>query len=76
MFAKIEAQPRRRFLKSHLPLDALPYNSQLRYIVTVRDPRDVFMSFWNHYSQMTEALFHTCPTVPVWGGAYNLPVSG
>ena len=55
MFSTLEAQRRRRFLKSHLPLDALPYYPQVRYIVVVRDPRDVFMSFWNHYSQMTEA---------------------
>ena len=57
MFAMIEAQRRRRFLKSHLPLDALPYYPELRYIIVVRDPRDVFMSFWNHYSQMTDAYF-------------------
>ena len=54
--ARLEAQAHRRFIKSHLPLDALPYFPQVRYIVVVRDPRDVFMSFWNHYSAMTDAL--------------------
>lgn len=53
--AALEAQTHRRFVKSHLPLDALPWFPEVRYIVVVRDPRDVFMSFWNHYSEMTDA---------------------
>lgn len=60
--AMLEAQEHRRFIKSHLPLDALPFHPQVRYIVVARDPRDVFMSFWNHYSQMTDAaiaVLHT-----------------
>ena len=57
--ASLEAQQHRRFIKSHLPLDALPYHPEVRYIVVVRDPRDVFMSFWNHYSSMTDAYFAT-----------------
>jgi aryl sulfotransferase len=55
--AALEAQTHRRFIKSHMPLDALPYFSEVRYIVVTRDPRDVFMSFWNHYSEMTDAYF-------------------
>ena len=50
VFARLEAQTRRRVIKSHLPLDAVPFFPELRYLVVVRDPRDVFMSFWNHYS--------------------------
>jgi aryl sulfotransferase len=53
--AALEAQRHRRFIKSHLPLDALPWFPKVRYLVVVRDPRDVFMSFWNHYSQYTDA---------------------
>jgi aryl sulfotransferase len=55
VIAGLEAQQHRRFIKSHLPLDALPWFPELRYLVVVRDPRDVFMSFWNHYSQYTDA---------------------
>lgn len=57
--AALEAQQHRRFIKSHLPLDAMPYFPEVRYIVVTRDPRDVFMSFWNHYSEMTDAYFET-----------------
>jgi len=50
----LEGLPDRRFLKSHLPLDGLPYHPQVRYIIVGRDPRDVFMSLLNHYSSYTE----------------------
>jgi aryl sulfotransferase len=55
--AKLNAQQHRRLLKSHLPLDALPYYPQVKYIVVGRDARDVFMSFWNHYSNFTDATY-------------------
>jgi len=45
----LERQTHRRFLKTHLPLDALPYFPEVKYIYVGRDGRDVFMSLWNHY---------------------------
>lgn len=53
ILALIEAQTHRRFLKSHLALDGLPYFPQVKYIYVGRDPRDVFMSLWNHYRNYT-----------------------
>src|SRR5262245_30965419 len=38
----LEEQKQRRFIKTHLPLDGLPYYSHVKYIVVGRDPRDVF----------------------------------
>jgi aryl sulfotransferase len=55
--ARIEAQPHRRFLKSHLPLDALPYHPEARYICVGRDTRDVFMSLWNHYRSYNDTMY-------------------
>jgi aryl sulfotransferase len=55
--AYIEAQRHRRFLKTHLPVDAFPFDEQVRYIVVGRDTRDVFMSLWNHYSNYNEAMY-------------------
>ena len=37
---KLESQKHRRFLKSHLPLDALPYDPRVKYIVVGRDARE------------------------------------
>jgi aryl sulfotransferase len=56
----LEAQTHRRFIKSHLALDGLPYFETARYIVVGRDIRDVFMSMWNHhtgYTDHTKAIF-------------------
>lgn len=48
--AKLEAQQHRRVIKSHLPLDGLPFYPQVQYIVVGRDARDVLMSLWNHHT--------------------------
>ena len=53
----LEAQTHRRFIKTHLALDGLLFYPQVKYIVVGRDPRDVFMSFWNHYSNYTDELY-------------------
>ncbi len=57
--AFLAALPSPRFVKSHLPLDGLPYYPEARYIIVARDPRDVFMSFFNHYSMYTDVAYQT-----------------
>lgn len=57
MLEKLEGQAHRRFMKTHLPLDGLPYFPQVKYIVVGRDARDVGMSMWNHYAGMTDGAF-------------------
>ena len=49
VIADLEAQKHRRFLKTHTPLDGLPYDSAVTYICVGRDPRDVGVS-WMHHS--------------------------
>ncbi|MFB2922867.1 MULTISPECIES: sulfotransferase domain-containing protein [Aerosakkonema] len=44
----IEKLPDPRFLKTHLPFDALPYHPEWKYIYLVRDGRDVALSLYNH----------------------------
>lgn len=50
----LNKQKGRRFIKTHLGLHALPYSPNIKYIYIARDGRDVFMSLWNHYNNMTE----------------------
>jgi aryl sulfotransferase len=57
LLAQLEALPDRRFLKSHLPLDGMPFFPEVRYLVVARDPRDVFMSLLNHYENYTEIAY-------------------
>lgn len=56
MLASLDAQRHRRFIKSHLAADGLRYFPQAKYIVVGRDTRDVFMSFFNHYSSYTDLM--------------------
>ena len=57
IYADLESRTRQRFLKSHLPLDGLPYFDNVTYLIVARDPRDVFMSFANHYGNYTELAY-------------------
>ena len=43
------AQRHRRFIKTHTPLDGLPYYPEADYLFCGRDPRDIFMSLLNHF---------------------------
>lgn len=52
----LEAQTHRRFIKTHLALDGLPFFETARYVVVGRDVRDVFMSIWNHHSGYSEKI--------------------
>jgi aryl sulfotransferase len=54
--AALEAQTKRRFLKTHLPLHGIPFFDECRYIVVGRDTRDVFMSLVNHHQSYTDEL--------------------
>lgn len=53
----LEAQTQRRFVKSHLAADGVPFHPEMRYVVVGRDTRDVFMSLWNHYSAYTDLAY-------------------
>jgi aryl sulfotransferase len=45
--ALLEAQQHRRFIKTHTPLDGLPFHTDVTYICVGRDPRDVMISLEN-----------------------------
>lgn len=51
--AQAEAQTHRRFLKSHLPYDALPVHEGVKFIHVARDGRDAAMSFHHHKAAYT-----------------------
>ncbi|WP_239162559.1 sulfotransferase domain-containing protein [Paractinoplanes rishiriensis] len=42
--ARLAEQPHRRFIKTHTPLDGIPYDARVSYIVVARHPLDVFVS--------------------------------
>ena len=45
IFAELETQPHRRFLKCHVPFDGFPIHDEVRYIHVARDGRDACLSY-------------------------------
>jgi hypothetical protein len=50
--ALLEGQTHRRIIKTHTPLDGIPYYEDCSYVCVYRDPRDVFFSLRNHLGNM------------------------
>lgn len=48
VIAELDAQNHRRFVKTHTPLDGVPYHEEVTYLMVGRDPRDVAISFEHH----------------------------
>ena len=46
---EIEAQQHRRFVKTHLPTDALVFSEKAKYVYVGRDGRDIAWSLYNHH---------------------------
>jgi aryl sulfotransferase len=49
-------QTHRRYLKSHLALDALVYSPSAKYIAVSRDIRDTYWSWHNHHMSFNEGV--------------------
>ncbi len=50
--ASLQAQTHRRFIKTHTPLDGLPFAQGVTYVCVARDPRDVALSFEHHWANI------------------------
>lgn len=51
--AELESQPYRRIIKTHTPLDGMPYYPEVSYVFCGRDPRDAFLSFIDHMGNVS-----------------------
>jgi len=60
----VEAQQHRRFLKTHLPVDALVFSEKARYIYVGRDGRDIVWSMYNHHSRANDAWYDALNNTP------------
>ncbi len=74
--ADLDAQQHRRFIKTHTPLDGLPWHDHATYIDVGRDPRDVAMSMAHHMSNMNfDAFFAALATTASVDGGVEPVVS-
>jgi len=53
----MESQTARRFMKTHLPVDALVFSPDAQYIYVGRDGRDVLWSLYNHHINANDAWY-------------------
>jgi len=57
VIAGLETQAHRRFVKTHLPVDALVFSPKAKYIYIGRDGRDALWSFYNHHANANDAWY-------------------
>lgn len=60
----VEAQTHRRFLKTHLPVDALVFSPRAKYLYIGRDGRDVVWSLYNHHANANAAWYEALNDTP------------
>jgi aryl sulfotransferase len=61
---RLEAQKHRRFLKTHLPLDALVFSPEAKYIYVGRDGRDALWSLYNHHAGLSDRAYEFTNNTP------------
>lgn len=64
VIAGLEQQTHRRFLKTHLPVDALVFSPKAKYIFIGRDGRDAAWSLFNHHANATDDYFYAFNNTP------------
>ena len=64
MLAGLRAQTHRRFIKTHLPLDALTFSPKAKYLYVGRDGRDVVWSMHHHQINFTPEAIEAFNTNP------------
>ncbi|MEQ8953517.1 MAG: sulfotransferase domain-containing protein, partial [Gammaproteobacteria bacterium] len=62
--AMLDALESRRYIKTHLPLDGIPFLDEVKYIFVGRDGKDVFMSMWNHWHNMNPQVIDDMNNAP------------
>ena len=72
----LEAQTHRRFLKTHLPVDAIQFSPKAKYLYIRRDGRDVVWSLYNHHSNANKTWYDALNNTPGLVGPPIEPPSG
>jgi aryl sulfotransferase len=60
----VEAQTHRRFLKTHLPVDALVFSPKAKYIYIGRDGRDALWSAYHHHLTANDRFYDALNNTP------------
>jgi aryl sulfotransferase len=71
--ASLEAQEHRRFIKTHTPLDGVPFAEGVTLVCVARDPRDVALSFQHHWARSMPGRARWPRPATTCGPAPNAP---
>ena len=70
---ELNEQKHRRVIKTHLPLDALHFFPEIKYIYVSRDGRDVALSLWNHHLNYTPEVYDIINSSGLIGDEFPQP---
>jgi aryl sulfotransferase len=73
--AAVEAQPHRRFLKTHSPADATPFADTVRYLAVYRSAPDALVSWGNHRAKMRPVVVEGLNAAASADGVAPMPTS-
>ena len=62
--AAVAQQTHRRFVKTHLPVDALVFSPEAKYLYVARDGRDVVWSLYNHHATANTSWYEALNESP------------
>jgi aryl sulfotransferase len=68
----LQGQAHRRFVKTHLPVDALVFSPKAKYLYIARDGRDVVWSMYNHHANANDLWYEALNDTP---GRVGPPIS-
>src|SRR5881409_553644 len=71
--ARLAAQTFRRSVKTHLPVEAIPWWETASYIAVFRDGRDAFMSYVNHIASFRDDVRERLNAAAVEKGLQTMP---
>jgi hypothetical protein len=64
VYARLAAQQHRRFIKTHTPLDGIPLDPRVTYIVTARHPLDTAVSLYHQGDNIDRAKVRALTGAP------------
>jgi aryl sulfotransferase len=68
VLAQLSAQRHRRFIKTHTPLDGVPADPRVNYIVVARHPLDAAVSLYHHGANIDRARWRQLTGQPAAAG--------
>ena len=73
LVTRLEAQTFRRSVKTHLPVEAIPWWDTGLYIAVFRDGRDAFMSYVNHLASFRDDMRERLNAAAIAKGLQPMP---